>query len=249
VRRLVTIGISHYCEKARWALDRAGLPFEEEARAPGLHAPLVWRVAGQRSTPVLVDGARVVADSTLILDHVQAHPDARWRPWPSGAAGEEARALEARFDDEVGPHVRRFAYHHLLPDRAATLRAVGSRTPAGQTRAFGILYPLLSRLIRRGLRIDDAGAARSLAKLEGVTAFVESRLADGRRYLVGDTFTGADLTFAALAGVMIMHPTYLPLPPEVLPPTLRDWVLRARERPAGQFAWRMFEAERGLNAR
>jgi hypothetical protein len=25
VRRLLTIPISHFCEKARWALDRAGL--------------------------------------------------------------------------------------------------------------------------------------------------------------------------------------------------------------------------------
>jgi glutathione S-transferase len=25
--RLVTIPISHYCEKARWVLDRAGVPY------------------------------------------------------------------------------------------------------------------------------------------------------------------------------------------------------------------------------
>ena len=28
--RLITIAFSHYCEKARWALDRAGIVFEED---------------------------------------------------------------------------------------------------------------------------------------------------------------------------------------------------------------------------
>jgi glutathione S-transferase len=30
VLRLVTIPISHYCEKARWSLERAGLEYREE---------------------------------------------------------------------------------------------------------------------------------------------------------------------------------------------------------------------------
>jgi hypothetical protein len=32
--RLVTIGISHFCEKARCALQRAGVPFQEERNSP-----------------------------------------------------------------------------------------------------------------------------------------------------------------------------------------------------------------------
>ncbi|MCW3023116.1 MAG: Glutathione S-transferase family protein, partial [Conexibacter sp.] len=33
---LVTIPISHYCEKARWALDRAGVAYEERRHLPAL---------------------------------------------------------------------------------------------------------------------------------------------------------------------------------------------------------------------
>lgn len=29
--RLLTIPISHYCEKARWALEHAGIPYREDA--------------------------------------------------------------------------------------------------------------------------------------------------------------------------------------------------------------------------
>ena len=35
--RLITIGASHYCEKARWAVQRAGLPFREECHPPLFH--------------------------------------------------------------------------------------------------------------------------------------------------------------------------------------------------------------------
>ncbi len=35
-RRLLTIPISHYCEKARWALDRAGLDYVEERHVQGV---------------------------------------------------------------------------------------------------------------------------------------------------------------------------------------------------------------------
>ena len=38
--RLITIPISHYCEKARWALDRAGIGYREER-----HVQIVHRVA------------------------------------------------------------------------------------------------------------------------------------------------------------------------------------------------------------
>ena len=52
VLRLVTIPISHYCEKARWALDRAGIPYREERHVQGIHR-IVARLVGRRK-----DGAR-----------------------------------------------------------------------------------------------------------------------------------------------------------------------------------------------
>ena len=37
--RLITIGPSHYCEKARWALDFFGVIFSEEPHRPVLLPP------------------------------------------------------------------------------------------------------------------------------------------------------------------------------------------------------------------
>ena len=36
-RRLITIPISHYCEKGRWALDRAGVQYTEVPHLQGFH--------------------------------------------------------------------------------------------------------------------------------------------------------------------------------------------------------------------
>jgi hypothetical protein len=33
--RFITIGLSHYCEKARWALDQSGILYKEDAHPPG----------------------------------------------------------------------------------------------------------------------------------------------------------------------------------------------------------------------
>jgi len=35
--RLVTVGFSHFCEKARWALDISGMDYYEEVHAPAMH--------------------------------------------------------------------------------------------------------------------------------------------------------------------------------------------------------------------
>lgn len=244
MRRLVTIGVSHFCEKARWALDRAGLPFEEVACAPVLHVPSVRWAGGTRATPVLVDGDLVIDDSTAILDHVQAHPASRWRPWPDGPVGDEARALEARFDAELGPHVRRWIYHHLLPDRAALLRVLAPRTPAGQLRAFALGLPLFRAVMRRSMAIDAAGASRSHDRYHRVLDDVDARLADGRRYLAGDAFSGADLAFAALAAPGVLPARYLPVTLDGLPAAIREEVERLRERPSGRFVARLYDEDR-----
>lgn len=69
--RLITIPPSHYCEKARWALETAGVDFREERHPPLLHLRSVRAAGGRHSTPVLRGRGVVVTDSTDILGHLQ----------------------------------------------------------------------------------------------------------------------------------------------------------------------------------
>jgi glutathione S-transferase len=72
---------------------------------------------------------------------------------------------------------------------------------------------------------------------------VAERLRDGRPYLVGDAFSAADLTFAAMAAPCVLPDRYgvtLPTPDELEAPA-RARVLAWREHRGGQFALRIYE--------
>lgn len=241
--RLITIPFSHYCEKARWALERCGVRYEEDGHLPLFHYLANLRAGARRTVPVLVDGDRLVTDSTDIA----AWADAK-KPGtliPLGAARADALALEEDFDRTLGPAARRWAYFHLLP--RTDLDALITRgVPRWQVVALRAARPLAVGVLRRGLKIDAAGAERSRAKIESVFASVAARLADGRRYLTGDRFTIADLTFAALASPILLpreHPYGLP-PAEDFAPEPRAQIRAWQDSPAGRFGARIYTEHR-----
>src|SRR5262245_13279100 len=120
--RLITIAISHYCEKARWALDRLDIEYQEEAHLPFFHIPAVKRQRGRRSTPVLVSAAGVFPDSTQILGYLDRYASPSGRLYPDDSSWREVSELEEHFDEGLGVEARRFVYHYLLPSRDLVLR-------------------------------------------------------------------------------------------------------------------------------
>jgi glutathione S-transferase len=242
--RLVTIPFSHFCEKARWALDRARIPYREEPHPPLFSYRGTFGAGGRRTAPVLVADGKTYDDSTDILRYADAHGSA---PSPLFPAGDDAvAALEDEMDRRLGPATRRLAYSYVLEDRAATRAVLARTTPGWEGRLAAVLAPLVGAGIRRGLRIDAAGVARSRAVIDEVFAHVEATLADGRRFLGGDAFSAADLAFASLAGPIVLPDPYARMfPPfDTLPPAFRAAVDGYRARTAGQFALRVYDAER-----
>jgi glutathione S-transferase len=246
-RLLITIPISHYCEKARWALDRAGVGYRERAHLQGLHWVAVRRAGGGKTAPVLVAGDRVLAESAEIVEEAdaQAPPDRRLFP-DDPAAAAEARKLERDFDARLGPHGRRWMYNELRGRRDLAIAYACTGVPAWQRRTLPVFYPAVSRVIDRYLDISPASAAESETVVRTAFDEVAERLSDGRPYLCGERFTAADLTFAALAASVLMPPEYgVPLPqPEELPATMAATVRELREHPAGAHALAMFREKR-----
>lgn len=244
---LITIPASHFCEKARWALDRCGLPYREEAHAPLLHTPFALLAGGRRTVPVLKAGGRTLTDSTEILRFCEDYLPAERRLFPEDPAlNAEVCALEDRFDRELGPHTRRWPYYHLLPQRALVVGGMGAYLGGLERGIFSNLYPLIAAIMRKGMRIDTAGANRSLNQITQILLEVGHRLSDGRRYLVGGRFSAADLTFAALMGPVVWTPDYgRPFPPlEQTPKPFQAQVLSWRQTPAGQLVMRLYAEER-----
>ena len=100
--------------------------------------------------------------------------------------------------------------------------------------------------MRRALRIERSAADRSRSRIDKVLAQVNERLSQGRSYLVGDSFTAADLTFAALAAPLIVPAEYgVKLPDlEQLSPPLVELVQSYQASAAGQFALRIYGQHR-----
>ncbi len=245
--RLVTIPFSHYCEKARWALDRAGVAYVEAPYLPFLHVRAVKALGGDHQVPVLATDARLVADSTEILRWCDARTAPETRLWPEDLAlAAEVSAWEERFDTELGPAARRVAYGGVLGD-ARYMRALVARTlPLWQRAVFAVVHRIAVKLVRRAYGIDAEGVARARVRLDAIFADVGAALADGRPTLVGDRFTAADLTLAALAGPVLFPPeldhVYGPL--AEAPPSVRALAEELRATPAGRHVLALYAQAR-----
>jgi glutathione S-transferase len=249
VLRLITIPISHYCEKARWALTRAGLPFREERHVQGIHRLAARRAGGGATVPVLVTPEGVLGESAQIIEWVDSRIAPERRLLPADAAERAAvQQLCARFDERLGPQSRRLIYVHMLADRPLAMRFNNEGVPRWEQSAMRVGFPVLERVIRTALDIRPGVEADDEAAVWREFDFAAGLLADGRAHLCGERFGAADLTFASLAAAVIVPPQYgvkLPQPPDMQAPTAA-LVQRAREHPAGAYAISLFQRRDSL---
>jgi len=202
------LAISHYCEKIRWSLDYKRLPHRVSTLLPGLHAVKMKR-RGLTSSglPVLEHDGTLVQNSSDIIDYLDRHFAERPLTPTNDALAGEARAWEKMADDEIGPHLRRICYHHLLqaPDVVVPMLAQGG--PWYGRFVLRRMFPTLQARMRSAMQIHPAAVEESLRVLDAAVARLEERLR-GRSFLVGESFTRADLAAAALLAPLRMPAKY-----------------------------------------
>ncbi len=241
--RLLTIPISHYCEKARWALDRAGLSYREERHVQGAHRVAARRAGGGYTVPVLVTPDRVLGESEDILAWTDQGTAPEHRLFPEDPSKrDEVLRLSRRFDAELGPRGRRLIYVYMLPQREVVLRFNNQGVPAWEDRLIRHGWPLVIPFMHRVLGIRPGIEVEDERIVWREFDFVADTLERHGPYLCGERFTAADLTFAALSASVIAPPVYgvrLPQQGEVDAATA-SLVQRAREHPAGAYALKLF---------
>jgi glutathione S-transferase len=195
--RLYTFGISHFAEKARWALDYKRIEYEEKRLAPGSHVPIIKRIAPCSTVPVLVDGRRVVQGSSAIIDHVDAlSPELPLTPLDASER-ERTRELEPWLDRELGEPVRRILYHYALDHRDLVISLFTQGTPWWGAAICRVAFPLIRDRIREMYGINAANVALDRDRVAKAFERIDALLASSA-FLTGDHFSRADITLAAL---------------------------------------------------
>jgi glutathione S-transferase len=229
---LYVFAISHYCEKARWALDRLNLDYDPVHVPPGPHIKIARKLGATRSSlPILTADDRVVQGSAAIIDWADAAASNDAMRLTPQSARQECREIESRVDDVLGVHIRRFYYSEALVEYPHTVLPVFTQDlPIGQRLLTRVIWGVVRRRMISAMDLGFSQGQDSKRIVDDELSWLDERLSDGRRYLAGDRFTRADLAVASLLAPLAApkeHTLYASLPmPPALGDVMADWACR-----------------------
>lgn len=240
--------ISHYSEKARWALAHKGIEHERRSPLPGMHiAVALWLTRGKEKVfPILQLDGRTIGDSTAIIAALeQRHPDPPLYP-TDPEQRRRALELEDFFDEELGPYARQLAFYELIQEPAMFAEVASEAVPGplGRVKGFIGAYARAYTSLRFGANSSAAAATARLKIVAAMDRLDAELAANGGEYLVGDRFSVADLTAASLF-YPVVGPAQGPVSPDSpTPPAFESFREGLSDRPGYLWVEEMFRRHR-----
>jgi glutathione S-transferase len=235
---------SHFNDKARWALAFKGLKHRRVTYLPGPHQGPIRKLSGQTSTPVMVLDGQVIAGSAAIIDALErVHPLPALYP-SDPRQKQEVLDIQARFDREVGPATRTMAFTVFVDEPGYVARLFGGDATALQRGLYRIALPLVKPVMARANGVTDPANVRRCIDITRQALDQVATQTAQRNYLVGDTFSVADLTAAAMFAPIIRleHPDMRPADP--VPDRLAALFDEWQDHPAISWVRRMYREHR-----
>ncbi|MBW4534825.1 MAG: glutathione S-transferase [Pleurocapsa minor HA4230-MV1] len=189
---LITIAISHYCEKVRWALDYLGIDYVEENHAPPFHRQYTSRYGGT-SVPVLVVNDKAFADSKDILHYLDTIASDQQLYPQDLELRQQAETLEALFDDKLGVATRCLGYYYAIQQPWSILAAWGMGASLSERIKCIIAFPKTVNFLKQNYNVTAEGKETALQDIKDVFDIVNQKLNAGQQYLVGDRFSATDI--------------------------------------------------------
>jgi glutathione S-transferase len=190
-----------------------------------------------------MDG-EAIGDSTRIIAALESRCPVPPLYPADPAARRRALEIEDFFDEQLGPHLRLLVISQLLREPKLILGTFFPDLGHGRRLAALATFPLHRRGAVRSFGIGEASVELAWAKVRAAgECFQEEIQPSG--YLVGDSFSVADLTVAALVAPVVA-PKQFPYPqPQRGHPLLAE--LRDALAEAGIFEWacEMYARHRG----
>lgn len=191
---LYVFSISHYCEKAKWALDICNIEYELKVLIPPTYAKATQHLdTAKPSVPILQTPAgEVIQGSPGIVVWANSQNE-------KFLVSDESNHIERRLDAALGLHIRRWFYSESLIDCPKIVKPCFT---FGAHFLDKILMMFAwSKVVPVMIQRMDLGPAQELeskAIVERELAWLEEKLADGRKYLVDGQFSNADIAAASL---------------------------------------------------
>ena len=236
---------SNGCDLSRWLLRHYGIAFHQrEHTIPFLE--IVQRFVGGKigGMPTVYLGKVVLHNSTDVLEHFEPlAPDARKLLPTDLEQKSEVKKLWHDLYNGIGFAAARWAYDKLLPQRELMLQPITTGCPWFEKLFVQLAYPLSASLIRKGLGINVQNVEEAMPVIKNSFDQVDALLAGGKKFLVGDQLTAADICFASMAVPVIWPPEYEGAVPsyESLPSEMKKEIVEFRKRPAGQFTLKLYQ--------
>lgn len=238
---LYQFAVSHYCEKIRWALDYKNLNYRCENLLPGFHRRKTRAIAKYTNVPILRHQGRVIQNSSDIINYLDMNFGQKLLT-PLDEENQKAALIwEFELDKELGPHVRRYCYQLLLNNRASLISLLAQQGPWYSKWLYQSTFPRVRDTLRQSLRMDQHSEQDSLKMIHRYLDRL-GQVYEKKPYLVGDQFTRADLTAAALLAPLFTPVQYGIKWPRHLPDKLQETM--AKIRPKLTWAILLYEKHR-----
>lgn len=233
---------SHFNEKARWALDYKTVPHRRVSYLPGPHRSAIKKITNgsTSTTPVLVADTVLQGSAKIIEFLERSYPDKKLYP----EQPEQALAWQTRLDLELGPAVRTVVFAVLVHETAFLAETFTRDMPYHKKFTYRFMLPLLTPLIKKANGADSEDNILHCEKV--VLAYLEE-IAEATKatgYLVGDSFTVADLTAAALLAPLVRINHDDMRRPEPIPQTMLSLFKAYETYPAISWVQRMYQQHR-----
>jgi glutathione S-transferase len=245
VLELLQFRHSPYNEKVRWALDFKQLAHRRRSLLPGPHVAVVKKLTGRTTTPVLLAEGQAIDGSARIIEWLEArYPVPPLLP-ADAAERAEALRIQAWFDDDLTPRMRRTVLDALLRQPGYFAAVFGDGSSSLKRAAYACIVPLAAPLVRKGNGITGTASVQDglLAAKQALDFVAKGTARSG--YLVGAQFSLADLTAASTLAVLV-RPANSPMAaPQPVPASFQTLVDEHARHPAAEWLRRMYAMHRG----
>jgi glutathione S-transferase len=203
---------SHYVEKVRWALDFKGVEWQAVdvdpfSKREMRHLQCKTTLATGRkeyTVPTIHDQATgaILSESSAIVEYLE-----QTYPTPSLHLNDEVMRWMRWVDSVVGLAARRLAYTQIVLEYPDILTGLFiPKLPAGSVKA-AIAGRVIAGVLARRFRFRHNRADGVFEELEQCLLTAAERLSSNA-YLVGEQFSAADLTLAALMRPLVLVPYF-----------------------------------------